>query len=351
MKRILVHTSLFAFLGVQPMLADFSYEQKSQITGGMMTKLAFMSKQIREPQVSAVMLKGNRMAHVSEGRISVIDAGKETITDINLKDKTYSVMTFAQMKQMMEEAQKKMGQKADVSVSVDVKETGETQTIQGMNCKEFVLTMKMTTTDAKSGKSADMVMVSHNWVTKDVPGISETREFHMKMGQKLGSYMPGGGMSMMNRPDMQQGMAKMYESAMKMNGMTILQTTGMSMAGEAGDAMRQARQAQADGQAQAAQQQQSQPRPSAESAAAEAIAGRLGRLGGIGGIGRKKKETPPADAPPVVQAAPVAAPAAGGDDSGSMMEMRIDHTNFSTSPVDASKFEIPAGVKQVERKR
>ena len=343
MKRILVHTSLFACLGFQPMLADFSYEQKSQITGGMMTKLAFMNKQLREPQVSTVMLKGNRMAHVSEGRINVIDVDKETITDIDLKAKNYSVMTFAQMKQMMEDAQKKMGQKADVKIDADVKETGETQTIQGMNCKEYVITMKMTTTDAKSGKSADMVMVSHNWMTTGVPGVADTRAFHMKMAEKLGSYMPGGGMGMMGRPDMQQGMAKMYESAMKMNGMTILQTTSMTMAGEAGDAMRQA---QSEGQAQAA----AQPKPSAEGAAAEAIAGRLGRLGGIGGIGGlggRKKKVAPADAP---AAAPAARPAAS-EDSGSMMEMRIDHSNFSTADVDGSKFEIPAGFKQIERKR
>ena len=36
------------------------------------------------------------------------------------------------------------------------------------------------------------------------------------------------------------------------------------------------------------------------------------------------------------------------DASGSLMEMTMEIGGFSSAPVDASKFEIPAGFKQVE---
>ena len=89
-----------------PAFADFSYEETSKITGGMMAGMmkfaGAFSKQAREPIVTTVAVKGDRMMHGSQHNASVIDLGKETITSINFDKKQYSVMTFEQMKQMME---------------------------------------------------------------------------------------------------------------------------------------------------------------------------------------------------------------------------------------------------------
>src|SRR6202163_1301896 len=90
------------------LLADFSYEQSTKITGGMMAgamKFAgAFSKQAREPLQSTVAVKGNRMFNGNKDHASVIDLDSETITEINFQKKTYSVMTFAEMKQAMEQA-------------------------------------------------------------------------------------------------------------------------------------------------------------------------------------------------------------------------------------------------------
>ena len=74
-------------------------------------------------------------------------------------------------------------------------------------------------------------------------------------------------------------------------------------------------------------------------AATDSVAGAaLGRLGGLGGFGRKKKDdqqaqqAPPPDAPP----------------AGPMMETTTQMSKFSSAAVDASKFEPPAGFKQVD---
>src|SRR6476660_6685531 len=92
--------------------ADFSYQETSKITGGMMAGMmkfaGAFSKQAREPIVTTVAVKGDRMMHGSQHNASVIDLGKETITSINFDKKQYSVMTFEQMKQMIEEASQRM---------------------------------------------------------------------------------------------------------------------------------------------------------------------------------------------------------------------------------------------------
>ena len=42
------------------------------------------------------------------------------------------------------------------------------------------------------------------------------------------------------------------------------------------------------------------------------------------------------------------APAATQDACGALMEMIVEVSGFSSAPVDASKFEVPAGFKKVE---
>jgi hypothetical protein len=76
---------------------------------------------------------------------------------------------------------------------------------------------------------------------------------------------------------------------------------------------------------------------SATSAVANSLG--LGGLGSFGGFGRKKKA---ADPPPADTSGPDAQKWAV------LMESNTQMSGFSQSSVDASKFEIPAGYKQVE---
>src|ERR1700734_1693176 len=85
---------------------DYTYQQTTQITGGsllhMMKTVGVFSSQARhigDPIVSSIYLKGNRLANVSPENTQIIDLDQETITEIDVQKKTYTVMTFAQMKQ------------------------------------------------------------------------------------------------------------------------------------------------------------------------------------------------------------------------------------------------------------
>ena len=69
------------------LLADFSYEQSTKITGGaMMSMMRFagaFSKQAREPIQGTVSVKGNKMVHTSKDRADIIDLDSETMTAID----------------------------------------------------------------------------------------------------------------------------------------------------------------------------------------------------------------------------------------------------------------------------
>src|SRR4051794_5402785 len=135
MRRLLLVTVLCS----QGMLvrADFTYEEKTQITGGSMLQMLKLggpfTSQAREANVSTHLLQGDRLARIAKNSISVIDLAKETVTEIDTSKKTYSVVTFAEMKQATEDALKKIQTKNDgkteAQFKVTAKATGQTKTI------------------------------------------------------------------------------------------------------------------------------------------------------------------------------------------------------------------------------
>jgi carbon monoxide dehydrogenase subunit G len=356
--------------------ADFSYEQTSKITGGMMAGMmkfaGAFSKQAREPIQMTVSVKGDRLSTASAHHISIIDLNAETMTDVDLDKKTYAVITFAEFSRAMQQMSEKMGEKSgdgSVNFKADVKQTGATRAINGFQTKETVLTLEIEGQDQKSGEKGAMTVVTDMWLAPNLPGYEEVRSFYSRMAQKL-AWAPGmGGMgAMMGRQaGMMKGMSQLYKEASKLEGVPVLQVVRMGgMAGGMSEAdmakMSEAERAQAQAQQ---QQQQAPPPPSAGdvagSAATGAALGRMGKLGGLagaaggfGGFGRKKKqqqeEQPQqqAQTPPPAPPAQSAPGASGATPPGTLMEMTTELTAFSSAPVDTAKLSVPAGFKQVD---
>jgi hypothetical protein len=273
------------------LFADFSYQQSTKITGGamagMMNMAGAFAKQAREPNTSTVAVKGDRMVHLSARQATITDLEKETITTVHFDQKTYSVMTFEQMKQMMEQASSRMagvsgkeagdGQKPDANFHVSMKDTGQKKKVAGFDTHEVIMTLEMEGGDKQSGGKGTMTMTSDMWVAPKMAGYDQVRDFHRRMAQKL-NWTPGGGMPMMGRPEMAKGMAEIVKESAKLDGVPVVQV--MKMGGSASGM-------------------------------------------------------------PAAEGAP-------GDASASLMEMTTELTAFSSAPVDASKFEVPPDFKQVE---
>jgi hypothetical protein len=346
--------TLSVFLTAGCLLADFSYQQETRITGGAMAAMMKMagafSKQARQPMGGTIAVKGNRMFHQTGNGAQIIDLDKETITEIDFEKKTWSQITFAQMAEAIERAMKKLNQDGapEMKMSATVKETGQSKLIRGVDTKQVILSMEMAATDKKSGQEGGMMMVANMWLATTISGYEEVTAFYQRMGQKL-AWSPGAGMMGMGRPDMAKGFADLYKESSKLAGVPVLQVTTMR---PKLDPETEKQLAEAMAQQQAAVEQSppapAEQRPGAGAAAGEAssgaIAGRLGRLGGFGGFGRRKKQ---AEAPPQPQA-PQAAASGSPAAPEALMEMTTETSNFSNAAVDGARFEVPAGFKQVE---
>lgn len=356
LQRALV---LFALsLPVTLYAGDYTYQQTTQITGGsllkMMKSVGVFSSQARhmgDPIVSTIYLKDNRLANVSPETIQMIDLDKETITQVDVARKSYTVMTFAQMKQAMENARAKMQQEAkkqpepanpdaqNVKMSYDVKvrNTGAQKEISGLKSSESILTLMMNATDTKTQQSGSMSITNDMWMTPSIPGYEQVSDFYKRYAAKMADASIGLGYDfgkmLAQNPGAGQALQNMAGEMQKLKGVPIMQVMRMGTTTN-GQPLPAASEAPLPAEAGPAT-------PTAGQAAKSAMGSMLGgRFGGFG----KKKDNPPDE--------PADKNASGGAQaqptSAILMETQITTSNFSSAPVDPSHFEIPAGFKQVE---
>jgi hypothetical protein len=332
-------TISFPFLFATLCLADFKYDQTTRMTGGSMLRMMQMvGRGAADPHTSTVAVKGDKMATRSKDSIVIVDLSAETTTTVDLKDQTYSVMTFAQTREQMEKLFSKRGDKVETNVSVDGKQTGKKATVNGMATSEWMLTMLVE--GNSGGQRGQMRMEMSNWVSESkIAGFDEVTAFQRKMVQKMGLATLAGPAGPMAQPGMAKGMAEMAKKMAEVGGVPIV--TVIRMIPTDPEQIKQM-------EAMQAQSADAPGRPGM----GEALSGALG--GRLGGFGRKKKtEDTPAATPAPAAAAPAKStlPVEGSFSSAaSMMEMLTESANFSSLPVDAALFGVPAGFKQVKPK-
>ena len=342
------------------LLADYTYQETTQLTGGSMLRMMKMagsfSSQARkagEPVVSTVYLKGNRMAKVTADGVEIIDLDKETITHIDALKHTYTVMTFEQIREQMakarEEAQKRSAQQPasapaqnpeDVKMKFDVKvrDTGAEKQVSGLSSHEAIMTMTATATDQKTQQSGNMAITNDMWLVPEVPGYDQVRDFYRRMGEKMGMMTAGVGLDMSRmlaqNPGATQAMADMGKEMEKIKGVPIMQVMRMGSTAD-GKPLPAASEAPLP-------PDNSPAMPSGSDIAKQSVASALtSKLGGFG-FGKKKKDDQPAADPSASQNAQAQATTAV------LMETQITVSSFSSDPVDPSRFEVPAGYKLVQ---
>jgi hypothetical protein len=215
--------------------------------------------------------------------------------------------------------------------------------------------LDMEGTDKESGQKGSLQVLADMWMAPSVSGYQEVQQFSKRMAEKL-AWAPGGRglLGAFAQPGMAEGMSELYKEAAKLDGVPVLQITRMGAVAEGQDLSSVPSQPEGGEQGQTPSAGQVAG-DTAGSAAAGAATSRLGRagalggaLGGFGGFGRRKKQQQeePAPAPQAQPAQQQAGPAAGHP--ALLMELTSELTSFSAATVDASKFEVPAGFKQVE---
>ena len=340
---------------------DYTYQQTTQITGGsllkMMKTVGFLSSQARhmgDPIVSSIYLKDNRLARVSPESIEIIDLDKETITQVDVPRKTYTVQTFAQIKQAMENARAQMQQQAakqqqqqptsnpdaqNVKMSYDVKvrNTGAKKEVSGLESSEAIMTLMMNATDTKTQQQGSMALTNVMWMVPSVPGYEQVTDFYRRFGAKMADATVGLGFDfskmLAQNPGAGQALGSMAGEMQKLKGVPIMQVMRMGTTAN-GQPLPAASEAPLPAEA-------SSSGPSSGSVAKSAMGSMLSSR--FGGFGKKKNDDDSAN-----QNANSQGQAQQQPTTAILMETQITTSNFSSAPVDPSHFEVPAGFKMVQ---
>ncbi len=347
MKSKSLALAAFTF-ALAPLQADFSYQETTKITGGSLTKMMRFvpgGGKSMEPRTSYVYLKGDRLAHVFPDSISIIDLGNETMTEVNMEKKTYATITFAEMREAMqkmavrmEEAmakQKNSGQPApQMDFQVNIKRTGQTRTISGLDTREYIMTLAMTAQSQPGGPVAGISDIENDmWMTAKVPGYDQVQAFYMRMGQKIG-FTPGMNPLLTQQRGSGEAMKRLADEMAKLEGTPVMTITRIKGVTAMGALMG------------SPSQQSSNGGGSVDSNDRPRLGGGLTGMAASGIMGGFRKKKQQQEQQEQKEAAPSGSTSSAGDNV--MMETQSESSNFSNAAVDAAKLEIPAGFQKVE---
>jgi hypothetical protein len=300
--------------------------------------------------VTTHYVKGKRLRTDNpDGKVQIIDAEGRRFIDIDTQKHTYSVITFDQMKQSIEnaqqQAQKKMDQdpktnqdpktkdvKADVNVKFKITPGTATRQIMGHTANESKVEVQMDVqAQAKDNTqpgqpstpvSGTILTTMDMWVAPDVNGYQELAQFYAQMGKEI-NWVPPSNIHV--DPRASQSMDEVQKNSTSLKGFPLLQYMTMSMAGQ---------QDAAGGTAQNSNSSASSSASSSSSSSDSSLSGAMAK--GIGGLFSKKKKQDDAADQNSQNPPPPSTP-------GSLMEMTIEVNSFSDSALDSALFDVPAG--------
>ena len=145
---------VFLFFSFSISLADLVYKSKASTSGIMgMGKMEMetttMLKGDKQRQDTKTKFVGAMAQYMPGGgeqnQATITRMDKELIWNINLTDKTYTEMTFDQVKRMMEkmksQVRKKPEEETEAEFQFDAKKTGQKKKIGGYECEEHIVKM------------------------------------------------------------------------------------------------------------------------------------------------------------------------------------------------------------------
>jgi hypothetical protein len=253
MKR-LVKTCAIAAIGVS-LTAVLSAEVKTREKGlvkfeGMLGTAAriFGGKAAKDGVLTTTAVKGDRKVQLNDATGRIVDLKEEKVYELDIKDKSYKVKTFAQIRQELKEAQEKAQRQAEearkqegkgeqpqqkpekeVDVDFDLKETGQKKSIAGYDAREVVMTVTVREKGKTLEDSGGLVMTTNSWLGPEIPALKELAEFEMRYWKAVAPETAGVSAEQMVMvlamyPMVKSAMERMNKEKVNMSG-TPLATT------------------------------------------------------------------------------------------------------------------------------
>ena len=319
--------------------ADVKTRNKTQVTlEGMLGTVAgmFGGRTAREGTITSSAVKGDRKITMNESTGRIVDLAEEKVYELDLKKKTYKVVTFAELRQQLKDAQERAQreadkaakeqsgkdkekekekpsekQSADVEVDFALKETGQKKQIAGYDAREVVMTITVREKGKTLEQSGGLVITSDQWLGPEVPAMKELADFEMRYWKAVAPEtvaISAQQMAMLiaQYPKLREGMERLNREKVNLKGTPLSNVTTI-------DAAKSAEQVAAD---------KDKPKGTDTSPG--------GMLGGMLARRMAKKDEPKRPVP---------------ENRATIVTISDDTLEIATA-VSAADLEIPAGFKQ-----
>lgn len=252
LRNVVVVTVCLTISALTSLHADVKTEERMKFElGGMLGKVVnvFGGKDAREGTMTTVAVKGSRKSMFNDTTGQIIDLAEEKIYDLDVKRKTYRVMTFADVRQRMEEAKAKAEkaareeqakQKAEpppatrpedtMEIDLDVKPIGQKRVINGFDTSQVVVTVTVREKGKTLEQSGGLAITTDMWMAPRMAAMKELMDFEMQYAQKLYGPMIAGASPqdiasvLAIYPMLKPALEKMNAEQSKVEGTAILTT-------------------------------------------------------------------------------------------------------------------------------
>jgi hypothetical protein len=210
----------------------------------------FGGKAAKEGVTSTVAVKGDRRARLGDTTGEIVDLAEEKVYELDLKNKTYKVTTFAEVRKRMEEQEEKARQSAasadekssraekesgeggqkQYEVDFNVKDTGQKRAVNGFEAQEKVLTIAIREKGKTLDQSGGLQITSDMWVAPTAAKAREIAAFEQRYMEKLhGPAAVAGAQAQMamllgTYPALREGLARMQAEGAKIDGTPVQST-------------------------------------------------------------------------------------------------------------------------------
>jgi hypothetical protein len=201
-RRLFALALIFSVAAIPALHADVKTDEKSLVTfGGALGRIVnvFGGKAAKEGVASTIAVAGDRKISANDTRGQIVDLKEEKIYDLDMRRKTYSVMTFDELRRKMQAMEEKAradaakskeapppsNQGKQYDIDFDAKNTGQTKSINGFDTREVVVTVTVREKGRTLEDSGGVVMTVDNWLTRSQPALKDISDFDARYYQQL----------------------------------------------------------------------------------------------------------------------------------------------------------------------
>jgi hypothetical protein len=211
----------------------------------------FGGKAVKEGVVSTSAVKGDRKVTMNDSTGRIVDLAEERVYELDLKKKSYTVVTFAELRQQLKEAQEKAQRDAEKAAKdeagkekgkepekkapefeadFDLKETGQKKSIAGYEAREVVATITVREKGRTVEDRGGLIVTSDMWLGPEIPAMKELADFELRYWKAIAPEAPGLSAEQMAAvmamyPLVKQGMDRLNREKANMKGTPLTTVT------------------------------------------------------------------------------------------------------------------------------